>query len=118
MSKPIKLTPNEWRSIRDELHLRYPPSYFIRSKMRAKLGFTVREHRDWQPNKDYQKELADYRRLTDINRINGDVWAQLHVDPSRGNYVDQVHLDFYDERKKSLFLLTYGDKIEFDDPKT
>ena len=111
MSRPIKLTPKEWRSIRDDLHKKYPPSYFIRSKMRDKLGFTVREHRDWQPNKNYQKELADYQRLIDPKRTDQFVWSQLHVDPSRGDYVDQVHLDFYDERKKSLFLLTYGDKI-------
>lgn len=103
MSKPVKLTPNEWRKIRDDLHRRYPPSYFIRSKMRDKLGFTVREHRDWQPNKDYKKELEQYGVQS-----NSD-WLML--EPNRGNYVDQVHLDFYDERKKSLFLLTYGDKI-------
>jgi len=105
MSKPLILTPNEWRKIRDELHQRHPPSYFIRSKMRAKLGFTVREHRDWQPNKDYKKELETY------NKQSNSDWLML--EPNRGDYVDQVHLDFYDEKKRSLFLLTYGDKIGF-----
>lgn len=105
MSRAVIMSPNEWRKIRDELHKRYPPSYFIRSKMRDKLGFTVREHRDWQPNKNYQKEYNDIQRSKETLD-----WF-LHVDPQRGQYVDQVHLDFYDERKKSLFLLTYGDKI-------
>jgi hypothetical protein len=101
--KAVILTPNEWRCIRDELHKKYPPSYFIRSKMKSKLGFTVREHRDWHPNKDYQKELNQLHKAD-----------MLYIEPNRGSYVDEVHLDFYDDRKKSLFLLTYGDKIGFD----
>lgn len=108
MSKPLILTPGEWRRIRDDMHKRYPPSYFIRSKMRAKLGFTVREHRDWQPNKAYVKELKDYQ----YQREKQDIEWLLRTEPDRGCYVDQVHLDFYDEKKRSLFLLTYGDKID------
>jgi hypothetical protein len=100
--KHLILTPNEWRTIRDELKKRHPASHFlIRSKMRERLGFTVREHRDWQANKDYAKELNNYPGQREKHDIE---WL-------RGQYVDQVHLDFYDERKKSLFLLTYGDKI-------
>lgn len=106
--RPLILTPNEWRTIRDELKKRHPASHLlIRNKMRERLGFTMREHRDWQPNKDYSKELKDYQR----QREKHDIEWLLTCEPDRGRYVDQVHLDFYDERKKSLFLLTYGDKI-------
>jgi hypothetical protein len=75
--------------------------------MRERLGFTVREHRDWQPNKDYAKELKDFQH----QREKHDIEWLLTLEPERGHYVDQVHLDFYDERKRSLFLLSYGDQI-------
>lgn len=76
------MTQKSWQIIRSDLHVKHPPSYFIRSKMKAKLGFTVREHSAWIPKMD-----GGYSEL-------------------------QIHLDFYDERKKTLFLLSYGDKIE------
>lgn len=84
MTRPVILNPTAWRKIRDNLKTRHPSSYLlIRSKMRERLGFTVREHRAW---------------------VNG-------RSDQEGYYQDQVHLDFYDERKRSLFLLTYGDQI-------
>jgi hypothetical protein len=84
MTRPVILNPTAWRKIRDNLKTRHPSSHLlIRSKMRERLGFTVREHRAW---------------------VNG-------RSDQEGYYQDQVHLDFYDERKRSLFLLTYGDQI-------
>jgi hypothetical protein len=78
--KPVVLTPNAWRAIRDELHNDYPRSVFaLRSKMRTVLGFTIREHRRWEP------ELTGYK--------------------------DEVHLDFYSENKRTMFLLKFSDLI-------
>lgn len=46
--KPVKLTTNQWKQIRTALKQEYPMSVFLlRERMRAKLGFTIREHSDW-----------------------------------------------------------------------
>lgn len=53
----------------------------LRSKMRSVLGFTVREHKAWIPKPD-------------------------------GGYSDfQIHLDFYSENKRTMFLLKFSDVI-------
>jgi hypothetical protein len=88
--KPIVLSPSSWKAIRDELHKDYPRSVFaLRSKMRTVLGFNVREHRDWiaQP------------------KTPGD-------DLNFGYYEDQVHLDFYSENKRTMFLMKYSELIK------
>lgn len=88
--KPIVLTPQAWRSIRDELHKEHPKSVFaLRSKMRKTLGFTIREHRAWIMTKP---------SATDIT-----------ID--QGHYEDQVHLDFYSEAKRTFFLMKYSEII-------
>jgi hypothetical protein len=78
MSKPVILTVERWRAIREDLHNYYPPSIFMRDNMKRKLGFTVREHKAWIPKLD-----GGYSEL-------------------------QIHLDFYDEKKKTFFLIKYG----------
>jgi hypothetical protein len=86
--KPVILSPRVWRRVRDELHTEYPKSVFmLRSKMRTILGFTVREHRNW---------------VSTIGKPDAE---------TNGYYEDQVHLDFFDSRKKSMFLLKYSDLI-------
>lgn len=75
--KPITYTHSEWINIWERIKQDYPPSvYLIREKMRKKLGFTHREHTQWEP------EMTRFKTL--------------------------IHLDFYDERYRSLFLLRYG----------
>jgi len=89
--KPVVLSPASWRAIRDELHKEQPRSVFaLRSKMRKILGFTVREHREW---------------------------VMTRPDPSdptvdQGHYEDQVHLDFYSENKRTMFLMKYSELIK------
>jgi hypothetical protein len=48
--KAVKLTVEQWHLIRAELHSEYPLSVFLmRDRMKAKLGFTVREHNEYDP---------------------------------------------------------------------
>lgn len=76
--KPVKLTTNQWKQIRKELYTEHPKTVFmLRSKMKAVLGFTVREHKD-------------------------------EVD---GEYVYRIHLDFYSENKRTMFLLKFSELI-------
>jgi len=63
--------------------------------MRAILGFTVREHRNW---------------VSTIGIPDADF-------DSTGYYEDEIHLDFFDSRKKSMFLLKYSDLINREDLK-
>lgn len=80
--KALVLTPNAWRAIRDELYSEYPRSVFaLRSKMRSVLGFTVREHHEWVPKMD------------------------------GGYYEDRIHLDFYSDNKRTMFLLQFSELI-------
>jgi hypothetical protein len=48
MSKPIVLTQSKWSKLRERLTNDYSPSVMMLSyRMKDKLGFTVREHREW-----------------------------------------------------------------------
>ncbi len=104
MTKPIILSTVEWKAIRTQLHKKYPPSYFIRGKMKEKLGFTVREHNAWYPNAEYEKQRREYETAAnDLNEMN----LLLSLPPDKGYTVREIHLDFYDEKKKTMFILTY-----------
>ena len=80
MSKPIVLTQSNWYKLREQLTSDHSPSVMMLSyRMKDKLGFTVREHREWTEQ--------------------------------RGSMVD-IRLDFYNEPKRTMFLLKYSDYIE------
>ena len=80
--KPIVLSKDKWLTLRKEIDRTHPRSVtMVRWKMREVLGFTVREHKEWR---------KDYVELTPIIMI---------------------HLDFFDESKRTFFLLKYGDWI-------
>jgi len=84
MAKPIRLTKREWSVLKEKLSAEYPPSVLmIRGVMKLKLGFTVREHRDYT-DYDYKKNPNSY--LT-------------------------IYLDFFSEKKRTWFLLKYSDFI-------
>ena len=76
------LSVNQWQSIRKQLQEEYPKTVFmLRSKMRSVLGFTVREHKEFVPKMD-------------------------------GGYYDfEIHLDFYSENKRTMFLLKFSEVI-------
>jgi len=81
----LKLTVSQWQHIRADLHTQHPKSVFmLKSKMKQVLGFTVREHNEWVPKMD-------------------------------GGYSEQsIRLDFYNERKYTMFLLKYSEHIHKD----
>jgi len=78
--RPVILNTSQWKTIRTELQTMYPKTVFmLRNKMREVLGFTVREHKAWIPKLD-------------------------------GGYTEfQIHLDFYSEKKRTMFLLQFSE---------
>lgn len=86
--KPVKLTSKQWALIREDIKQHYPPSVFmIRDRMKSVLGFVDRTHRDYTENLK-----ADYD------------WDRFH-------YSEHIMLDFYDERKRTMFLLKYSEYL-------
>ena len=87
--KPVTYTKQEWDVIWERIKNDYPKSvWLVRSNMRKKLGFTPREHQEW---------LGYWDDASPEDRRAG-----------RHGYKTTIHLDFYDERYRSLFLLKYG----------
>lgn len=83
--KPVVLTVSQWKSIREQLHEEYPRTVFmLRNKMKQVLGFTVREHKAF-----IQK-------------------------PDGGYYDFQIHLDFYSDKKRTMFLMKFSEVISKD----
>ena len=92
MIKSIKVTEKQWAELYQQLSKDHPSSYLlIRDKMRRKLGFVFRRHAVWQTYFDpnYLKE--------------------------RKVYIEELYLDFYDEKKKTWFLLKYSNYLTEND---
>jgi hypothetical protein len=78
----INLTVKKWQAIRTDLHTEHSKSVFmLKDKMRSVLGFTVREHNEWV------------------------------IKPDGGYGEHSIRLDFYNERKYTMFLLKYSELI-------
>lgn len=57
MARTIQLSAPEWTRIRDQLEQEYPPSWIIiRFVQQRELGFTVRLHKEWEPEMVSYKE--------------------------------------------------------------
>ena len=90
MTKPVVLSEKIWANLYSQIARDYPPSVLlIRNKMREVLGFTTRRH---------------------------EVWLDRNVDSRDFGYgtkycVYTIHLDFYSELKRTMFLLKYSDII-------
>lgn len=83
MTKPIEISPKQWANLREQLKKDYPLSVVaIRSKTKRVLGFTDREYKDWD---DFGGK----------NRTGG--WRK-----------NCIMLDFYEEKKRTFFILKYG----------
>ena len=85
MSKSIILTPECWAAIRQKISNNYPRSVLLmRNKMKEVLGFTPRIQEEWFETNNKH----------------------------RSNYcVRTIHLDFYNEPKRVMFLLRYSEII-------
>jgi len=90
MSKAIILSVEQWKEILSSITKIYPPSVLLISNiMKEKLGFTVRWHEEWIDRNVESRDMGygtKYRRET-------------------------IHLDFYNEPKRTMFLLKYSDII-------
>ena len=90
MSKPVVLSEAVWAKIYHNIAQNYPASVLlIRDKMKSVLGFTTRTHEEWM---DSHVEINDVRY--------GTKWC-----------LKTIHLDFYSEPKRTMFLLKYSDII-------
>jgi hypothetical protein len=78
--KPFEISEKSWAKVYNQLSKEYPPSYLIiRDKMKDKLGFVFRRHEYWSQ----------------------DMGGMQHN--------ETLYLDFYDEKKRTMFLLKYGE---------
>ena len=100
MSKPVILEPADWQTILEKIKKKEKPSvYLSREKMKEVLGFTVRDYREYVKDTEYVRRPQDK-----------DEW--FYMEPSGWfegkKNVHTVRLDFYDEQKRTMFLLKYG----------
>jgi hypothetical protein len=67
--------------------------------MKAVLGFTVRAHQEYVKDPDYVRRPQD-----------DDEWFNLGTSGwyEGKKHMTTVRLDFYDEQKRTMFLLKYG----------
>jgi hypothetical protein len=90
MSKAIILSVEQWKEILSSITKIYPPNVLLISNiMKEKLGFTVRWHEEWFDRNVESRDMGygtKYRQET-------------------------IHLDFYNEPKRTMFLLKYSDII-------
>ena len=90
MSKSIVISMQQWNKILDAIAKTAPKSLvLIRNGMKETLGFTVRYHTEWV---DRNVESRDFGYGTKYRQ-------------------ETIHLDFYNEPKKTMFLLKYSDII-------
>jgi len=90
MSKSLILTQASWAKIYNQIANEYPPSVLlVRDKMKAVLGFTSRTHEEW---------------------VEFQLWAE--GSKTRHQLESTIHLDFYNEPKRTFFLLKYSEHIE------
>jgi len=97
----LKLTVSQWQRIRADLHTEHPKTVFmIRDKMKRVLGFTVREHNEWVEDRE-----SDDRNGFDMFSVESEGWYK----GKRHEY--SIRLDFYNERKYTMFLLKYSEYL-------
>lgn len=90
MSKSIKLSEPDWATLHDRIKQDYPKSaWLVRDKMRRVLGFVPREHKEW----------------IESDKPNRNGWYSRHPKIT-------IYLDFYDDSKKTIFLLKYSEYLK------
>jgi hypothetical protein len=100
MSKPVVMSPDQWLTILYRIKQREKPSvYLSREKMKEVLGFTVRDHREYVKDPDYVSRPPDDSEWYPIIELG---WYE----GKKSQHT--VRLDFYDDQKRTMFLLKYG----------
>lgn len=88
MSKPIVLSEAQWAALHTKLSKdNHSSVMLIRTKMRHVLGFTVRRHTEWVLPPGANSKTKRYA-------------------------VNQICLDFYNEPKRTMFLLKYSEYLD------
>jgi hypothetical protein len=88
--KSIKITEESWAKIYGCLLKEYPPSYIIiREKMKEKLGFVFRRHERWEKYIDPRPGYGN----------------------ERSRLIEEFFLDFYDDKKKTMFVMKYSEYL-------
>lgn len=86
--KAIILSESDWSKIKQMLEQTQPKSVMLtRWKMKKVLGFTPREHEEW-------------------------VVFDHTGDRERRMLKRSIHLDFYSEQQRTMFLLKYSELIK------
>ena len=102
----LKLSTRQWQRIRAELHTEYPKSVFmLRNKMKGTLGFTVREHSGYRMRT--AREVAEYD-MSDKELWDNPSDSKFHRLHCMEHF---IALDFYNERKYTMFLLKFSELI-------
>lgn len=103
MSKALVISIDQWKGIQLKIKENHPRSVFlIRDQMREVLGFTTREHEEWLNNSPVIVSTPD-----PAGNFNNDLFLDILFQGSGKTLRRTIHLDFYDETKKTLFILTY-----------
>lgn len=90
--KSIKISEPDWATLLEQIKKDYPRSVWLsRNKMRRTLGFVDRFHSEW-----IESEHQGYT-----------------YNPYKISFLEKsVYLDFYDEKKKTVFLIKYSNYLE------
>jgi hypothetical protein len=112
----IVLQPERWQNIiKPRLVQDHGAKIMISYVCRRELGFTVREHKGWVDNPNYQAEMfAHGARMEEVeNRRSGPhstedalEWLMMTA-PRKGERVNQICLDFYNDAAETYFRLRY-----------
>ena len=90
MTKSITLSEPNWATLQEKIRKDYPKSvWLVRGKMRLVLGFVPREHKEWCEDTYFEGNSVGpkYQKTT-------------------------IHLDFYDDRKKTMFIMKYSEYLD------
>lgn len=103
--KPVVMLPEQWDRVWEEIKKREKPSTILsRSKMREVLGFTNRVHEEHATRDQLLRTVSD-------QEWDHMIWFST-VGDRETVFQRTVHLDFYDEHKRVMFLLKYGDYLD------
>ena len=90
MTKAIILSVTQWQEIVSHIAKTHKKSVLLISKnMKDTLGFTVRRHEEWIDRNVESREIGYGTKYR----------------------VETIHLDFYNEPKRTMFLLKYSDVL-------
>jgi hypothetical protein len=112
----IVLQPQQWNNvIKPKLIRDHGTKIIISYVCRRELGFTVREHKGWIDNPNYAAEMRKHLdKMEEIeNRRSGPHSTEdavewlLMTQPSKGERVNQICLDFYNDAAETYFRLRY-----------